>query len=85
MPTLMPASATATGRPIAMTEPKAMMRITTANARPITSDEGSSNSAKLVPPTSTRRPSISGAVSAISVPDLGGAAHVVSSGISMSA
>ncbi len=44
-PMPMPNSATATGRPIARTEPNATIRITIANASPNSSDDGSSNSA----------------------------------------
>ncbi len=56
----MPNRATPMGRPMASTEPKARIRITMAKARPITSLDGSSNSAKTQPPSSTSMPSISG-------------------------
>ena len=48
------------GRPMASTEPKATTRITTAKARPRVSEEGSSNSPKALPPSSTWRPACVG-------------------------
>ena len=59
-PTMMPASATPMGSPMASTEPNATTRITMAKARPSASDSGSSNSPKAAPPSSTCTPSISG-------------------------
>ena len=52
VPMPMPNSATPTGRPMASTEPNATIRMTMAKARPSTSDDGSSNSAKMNPPSS---------------------------------
>ncbi len=60
VPRPIPNRATPTGRPIASTEPNARIRITIAKATPSTSDDGSSNSAKTNPPSSTSRPSTSG-------------------------
>ena len=45
-PLKMPASATPMGRPMASTEPKAMMRMMMAKPMPSASDDGTSNSAK---------------------------------------
>ena len=59
-PAKMPASATPTGRPIASTDPNASTRITIANARPRASVEGSSNSPRAAPPSSTWTPSTVG-------------------------
>ena len=67
-PRPMPNSATPTGSPMASTEPNATIRMTTANARPNSSAEGCSNSAKRKPPSSTRSPSTSGTSSRISSP-----------------
>ena len=61
-PAKMPARATPTGRPIASTDPKASTRITIANARPRASVEGSSNSPRAAPPSSTCRPSTVGRI-----------------------
>ena len=60
VPRPMPKSATPIGRPIASTDPNATIRMMIANARPIVSDDGFSKSAKMNPPNSVRRPSISG-------------------------
>ena len=65
-PMPMPNRATPTGNPIARTEPNATIRMTIANARPRTSEDGSSNSAKMNPPSSTCSPSISGTPASIS-------------------
>ena len=59
-PSPMPTSAVPTGSPMASTEPKATMRMITAKARPNSSADGCSNSAKRKPPSSKRTPSISG-------------------------
>ena len=65
-PSPMPANAVPTGSPMASTEPKATMRMITAKARPNSSADGCSNSAKRKPPSSTFTPSISGSSSRIS-------------------
>ena len=65
VPEKMPARATPIGRPMASTEPKAMMRMMMANPRPSASDDGTSNSANAAPPTSTCSPSSSGMASRI--------------------
>ena len=65
VPMPIPNSATPTGRPMASTDPKARMRMTRANATPRISDEGSSNSARMIPPSSMRRPSMLGAAARI--------------------
>ncbi len=51
------------GRPMASTEPKAMIKMTIAKPTPMASDDGASNSAKYWPPSSTSSPSTSGAAS----------------------
>ena len=53
------------GRPMAITEPKAMIRMTMAKPSPSASEFGGSNSAKIDPPISTRRPSMSATCSVI--------------------
>ena len=65
-PSPMPKRATPTGRPIASTDPKATIKMMMAKARPNSSAEGCSNSAKRNPPSSTRSPSTSGTSSRIS-------------------
>src|SRR5215203_5199965 len=60
VPTPMPARATPTGRPMASTEPNARIRMTMAKARPRTSDDGASNSAKIDPPSRMSTPSTCG-------------------------
>ena len=60
-PRPIPNRATPMGRPMASTDPKAAMRMTMANARPNSSAWGCSNSANMIPPSSMRRPSMSGA------------------------
>ena len=67
-PRPMPNSATPTGRPIASTDPNATIRMMMAKARPNSSADGCSNSAKRKPPSSTRSPSTSGTSSRISSP-----------------
>ena len=79
-PMPMPMSATATGRPIASTDPKATMRMITAKARPMASELGSSNSAKMNPPSSTRRPSMSGTSSRTATRTSAASAKSTSSG-----
>ena len=66
-PMPMPNRAVATGRPMASTDPKARIRMTMAKAMPRSSVDGSLNSAKIVPPSSTCRPSMTGASSWISL------------------
>ena len=67
-PTPTPATAMAIGNPIAITEPKARISTTTANASPMNSDCGGSNSLSASPPISTRSPGRSGAMRTISPP-----------------
>ena len=67
LPRPMPNSATPIGRPMASTEPNATIRMTIAKPTPSASDDGSSNSAKMNPPSSTRTPSISSTSSRISL------------------
>ncbi len=59
LPMPMPNRATPMGRPMASTEPNATIRMTMAKPTPSASDEGSSNSAKMNPPSSTRTSSMS--------------------------
>ena len=68
MPMPTPLTAMPTGMPMARTEPNARISTTMANARPISSDSGGSNSPSAAPPTSTRSPSTSGSMSTISAP-----------------
>jgi hypothetical protein len=82
VPMPMPASATPTGRPIASTEPKATMRMTMAKASPRISDDGSSNSAKAAPPTSSSTPGMSGAWAWMSSEILSVSSNEASSGAS---
>ena len=49
VPLKMPARATPMGRPMASTEPKAMIRMMMAKPMPSASDDGTSNSAKACP------------------------------------
>ena len=67
-PVTTPASATPIGSPIASTEPNDTIRTTIANAKPINSDSGGSNSPSAAPPISIRRPSMEGSDSLISLP-----------------
>ena len=67
-PETMPARATPIGRPIASTEPKAMIRMTMAKPMPSASDDGTSNSANACPPSSIRSPSTSGIAARMSSP-----------------
>ena len=62
IPAPTPPSATAIGRPIARTEPKARISTMMAKARPMNSVSGGSNTASAVPPGSTSRPSMVGRV-----------------------
>ena len=62
IPAPTPPSATAMGRPIARTEPKARINTMMAKARPMNSVLGGSNTASAVPPGSTSRPSMVGRV-----------------------
>ena len=75
-PSPMPNSATPTGRPMASTDPNATIRMMMAKARPNSSADGCSNSAKRKPPSSTRSPSTSGTQLADLVADVGGAGEV---------
>ena len=68
MPRPTPAAAMAIGSPIAITEPKARISTTTANASPMNSDCGGSNSLSASPPISIVSPGSSGARSAKSPP-----------------
>ena len=63
-----PAAAIAIGSPIAITEPKARISTTTANASPMNSDCGGSNSLSASPPISTVSPGSAGTRSANSPP-----------------
>ena len=67
-PDTMPARATPIGSPIASTEPKAMIKITIAKPSPSASDDGTSNSAKAIPPSSIRTSSDSGIAARMSSP-----------------
>ena len=62
VPIPIPKSATPTGRPMARTDPNATIRMTMAKPRPRSSDDGSSNSAKMKPPSSMLEPVDLGAV-----------------------
>ncbi len=68
-PTPMPPRATPMGRPMASTEPNATIRMTMANARPNSSDDGGSNSLNMLPPYSTRTPSMPGCRSRTELPN----------------
>ena len=68
MPAPTPPSATAIGRPMASTDPNAMISTNMAKARPISSVCGGSTTARYWPPGSTSRPSIAGACSLIALP-----------------
>ena len=85
VPMPMPNNATPTGRPMASTEPNARIRMTMAKPRPRASDDGCSNSAKMNPPISMRRPSMSGASARISSRISPARVKSMSSGISTSA
>ena len=85
VPMPMPKRATPTGRPMASTDPNARMRITMAKAMPSVSEDGCSNSAKMNPPISMRRPSMSGASARISSRISPARVKSMSSGISTSA
>ena len=65
-----PPSATAMGRPIASTEPKAKISTTIANDRPINSEDGGTNRASGAPPISILVPSIFGSMAMIRSPIL---------------
>ena len=85
VPMPMPNRATPTGRPMASTDPNARMRMTMAKAMPSVSEDGCSNSAKMNPPISMRRPSMSGASSRIWSRISPARVKSMSSGISTSA
>ena len=85
VPLKIPARATPMGRPIASTEPKAMIRMMMAKPMPSASDDGTSNSAKAAPPSSIRRPSTSGMASLIWRPTSAVSSNVASKGASISA
>ena len=81
----MPASATPIGRPMASTEPKAMIRMMMAKPMPSASDDGTSKSAKAWPPSSTRRPSTFGMAARIWRPTSAVSWKLASDGASISA
>ena len=68
VPEKMPASATPIGRPIASTEPNAMMRMMIAKPTPSASEDGTSNWANAPPPSSIRSPSSCGIAARMSSP-----------------
>ena len=84
-PDTIPANATPIGNPIANTEPKAMIKMITANPRPSASDDGTSNSANACPPSSIRTPSADGMAARISSPMATVSSNVASDGASNSA
>ena len=56
IPIATPPRATAIGRPMARTDPKAKINTTMAKASPMNSVSGGSNTARAIPPGSTSRP-----------------------------